>query len=348
MKIESEIAMVICRRSTEAVRINESRCCYLEHRNEVSGLKTAPGFPNRYLTSHSHLLSTPGTTSVQRVKVRGPLNDVTNVRPSKAQCTTKVDKNEVICYNDLQKAIPFRATSSTPNVQTLSNFSTVMATTNHQVRQSLTSSMAVDFSRNLEAEFATVQRSGETNTSFLNNAATTSVQRTKVTGPLNDVSNARPSKAQCTTKVNKKSVLCYNELQKQTPFAATSSTPNGQSLSNLSTAEVETNFAIQRSQRLTFQKGTTVVDSQQLLIDNIDTVKVDIMPPPAVQQTTHHRLRLLSHTRPRAAVASRTPDLSPRRRTSDLSPCRGTQISAHEATASAPNITPPPSQWSHV
>nr|GMD15848.1 hypothetical protein Iba_chr07cCG3700 [Ipomoea batatas] len=104
MKIESEIAMVICRRSTEAVRINESRCCYLEHRNEVSGLKTAPGFPNRYLTSHSHLLST--------------------LRPSKAQCTTKVNKNEVICYNDLQKAIPFRATSSTPNVQTLSNFST--------------------------------------------------------------------------------------------------------------------------------------------------------------------------------------------------------------------------------
>nr|GMD12417.1 hypothetical protein Iba_chr07aCG3310 [Ipomoea batatas]GMD14129.1 hypothetical protein Iba_chr07bCG3440 [Ipomoea batatas] len=167
--------------------------------------------------------------------------------------------------------------------------------------------MAVDFSRNLEAEFATVQRSGETNTSFLNNATTTSVQRTKVTGPLNDVSNARPSKAQCTTKVNKKSVLCCNELQKQIPFAATSSTPNGQSLSNLSTvldrtihqqsqctmanisddfsrnlqAEVETNFAIQRSQRLTFQKGTAVVDSQQLRIDNIDTVKVDIMPPPA-------------------------------------------------------------------
>nr|GMD79770.1 hypothetical protein Iba_chr13dCG7140 [Ipomoea batatas] len=30
----------------------------MEHRNELSGLKTAPGFPNRYLTSHSHLLST--------------------------------------------------------------------------------------------------------------------------------------------------------------------------------------------------------------------------------------------------------------------------------------------------
>nr|GMD13683.1 uncharacterized protein LOC109169864 [Ipomoea batatas] len=254
MKIESEIQRtVICRRSMEAVRINESRCCYLEHRKEVSEEKTAPGFPYRYLTSHSHFLSThqenvssivlsnnhtpkhvngsqfqnsyvygvfensinsplsiithsgqlikssiacnknqsqsvisneAGTTSVQRVKVRAPLNDVTNVRPSKAQCTTKVDKNEVICYNDLQKAIPFGATSSTPNVQTLSNCST-----------------------------------------------------------------ARPSKAQCTTKGNKISVVCCNELQKQTHFAATSSTPNGQSLSNLSTVIGNTNHEVTQTSR---------------------------------------------------------------------------------------------------
>nr|GMC63054.1 hypothetical protein Iba_chr02cCG9680 [Ipomoea batatas] len=182
------------------------------------------------------------TTSVQRLKVRGPLNDVTNVRPSKAQCTTKVDNKSVMCYNDLQKAIPFGATSSTPNVQTLSNLSTV-----------------------------------------------------------------RPSKAQCTTKVDKKSVMCCNDLQKPIPFGATSSTPNGQSLSNLSTvmgrtihqrsqcmmaniaddfgrnlqAELETNFAIQRSQRLTFDTGPVVLDSQQLRIENIDTVKVDTVPQPA-------------------------------------------------------------------
>nr|GMD92101.1 hypothetical protein Iba_chr14eCG5870 [Ipomoea batatas] len=103
------------------------------------------------------------TTSVQRTKGRGPLNDVTNVRPSKAQCTTKFDKKSVMCYNDLQKAIPFGATSSTANGQSLSNLSTVMGTTNHQVSQSSRSNIAVDFSRNLEAEFATVQGSGETN-----------------------------------------------------------------------------------------------------------------------------------------------------------------------------------------
>nr|GMD15847.1 GATA transcription factor 1-like [Ipomoea batatas] len=62
-------------------------------------------------------------------------------------------------------------------------------------------------------------------------------------------------------------------------------------------AEVETNFAIQRSQRLTFQKGTTVVDSQQLRIDNIDTVKVDIMPPPAAAVHSNSHRKVLEMTR---------------------------------------------------
>nr|GLL46254.1 hypothetical protein Itr_chr14CG08980 [Ipomoea trifida] len=140
-----------------------------------------------------------GTTSVQRLKVRAPLNDVTNVRPSKAQCTTKVGKNEVICYNDLQKAIPLRATSSTPNLQTLSNGSTgichctAVSRTIHQQSQCPIPNISDDLGRNLQAE-------------------------------------------------------------------------------------ADTNLPIRRSQRLTFQKGKAVVNSQQLIIDNIQNDKVVSMP----------------------------------------------------------------------
>nr|GMD30703.1 hypothetical protein Iba_chr09aCG9520 [Ipomoea batatas] len=49
---------VICRRIITPICIQKPRCCYLEHRKEVSEEKTALGFPNRNLTSHSHLLST--------------------------------------------------------------------------------------------------------------------------------------------------------------------------------------------------------------------------------------------------------------------------------------------------
>nr|GMD92386.1 hypothetical protein Iba_chr14eCG8610 [Ipomoea batatas] len=204
-----------------------------------------------------------GTTSVQRLKVRAPLNDVTNVRPSKAQCTTKVGKNEVICYNNLQKAIPLRATSSTPNLQTLSNGSTVMDTTNHQVRQSLTSSMAVDFCRNLEQDFATVQRStviGNTNHQV------SQTSRYKI-----GVDLSRNLEAEFETVQGGGQTLSDRTTHQQSQCPI----PNiSDDLGRNLQAEADTNLPIRRSQRLTFQKGKAVVNSQQLIIDNIQNDKV--------------------------------------------------------------------------
>nr|GMD16207.1 uncharacterized protein LOC109169864 [Ipomoea batatas] len=70
-----------------------------------------------------------------------------------------------------------------------------------------------------------------------------------------------------------KSSIACNKNQSQSVIS------NEDDFSRNLQAEADEIFAIQRSQRLTFQKGTAVVDSQQLLIDNIHTVKVDIMPP---------------------------------------------------------------------
>nr|GMD15690.1 hypothetical protein Iba_chr07cCG2170 [Ipomoea batatas] len=147
------------------------------------------------LLQREYVYLAAGTTSVQRLKVRAPLNDVTNVRPSKAQCATKVGKNDVICPNDLQKAIPLRATSSTTNLQTLSNGSTgfcqctAVNRTTHQQSQCPIPNLSDDLGRNLQAE-------------------------------------------------------------------------------------ADTNLPIRRSQRLTFQKGKAVVNSQQFIIDNIQNDKV--------------------------------------------------------------------------
>nr|GMD41000.1 hypothetical protein Iba_chr10aCG14840 [Ipomoea batatas] len=102
--------------------------------------------------------------------------------------------------------------------------SAVIGNTNHQVSQTSRYKIGVDLSRNLEAEFETVQGGGQTRTFFLNNA------------------------------------------------------------------EADTNLAIRRSQRLTFQKGKAVVNSQQLIIDNIQNDKVVSMP--ALTGIRHHRRRL--------------------------------------------------------
>nr|GMD27029.1 hypothetical protein Iba_chr08dCG9850 [Ipomoea batatas] len=111
---------------------------------------------------------------------------------------------------------------------------------------------------------------------FFFSAGTTSVQRVKVRAPLNDVTNGN------TTSSN----VIYSEFanikqwqyrtihqQSQCPI------PNiSDDLGRNLQAEADTNLAIRRSQRLTFQKGKAVVNSQQLIIDNIQNDKVVSMP----------------------------------------------------------------------
>nr|GLL44804.1 hypothetical protein Itr_chr13CG14950 [Ipomoea trifida] len=108
--------------------------------------------------------------------------------------------------------------------------------------------------------------------SIITHTGTTSVQRLQVRAPLNDVTNGN------TTSSN----LIYSEFAniKQWQYRTTHQQiqcpiPNiSDDLGRNLQAEADTNLPIRRSQRLTFQKGKAVVNSQQLIIDNIQNDKV--------------------------------------------------------------------------